>query len=180
MTEIEFMAWPKTPRLNREMIVTEKIDGTNACVIVSDDGRVAAQSRKRLIEPGDDNYGFAKFVHERAGELADALGPGHHFGEWWGHGIQRGYGLPKGERFFSLFNVDRWADASLPDRVLTVPLLHRGPFCTEEIDYQVSELDVVGSRAADFDRPEGVIVYHTASNSSFKVLIEGNEGHKGE
>ena len=54
---IEFRAWPKTPRLNgASMVITEKIDGTNACIIVTEDGRrIGAQSRNRLISPGDDN-----------------------------------------------------------------------------------------------------------------------------
>ena len=34
------------------------------------------------------------------------LVPGRHFGEWWGSGIQRGYGLD--EKTFSLFNAYRW------------------------------------------------------------------------
>lgn len=29
---IEFEAWPKTPRLNRDIVITEKIDGTNAAI----------------------------------------------------------------------------------------------------------------------------------------------------
>lgn len=33
----EFEGFEKIPRLNREMIVTEKIDGTNASVLVPDD-----------------------------------------------------------------------------------------------------------------------------------------------
>jgi hypothetical protein len=33
---IEFQGWPKTPRLFRDMIVTEKIDGTNSAVIIEE------------------------------------------------------------------------------------------------------------------------------------------------
>ncbi len=35
--------------------------------------------------------------------------PATYFGEWWGSGVQRGYGLQKGDKRFSLFNVSRWA-----------------------------------------------------------------------
>ena len=45
----EFKEFQKIPRLYREVIVTEKIDGTNACVVVGEDGSVGAQSRSRII-----------------------------------------------------------------------------------------------------------------------------------
>jgi hypothetical protein len=53
------------------------------------------------------------------------LGPGRHFGEWWGAGIQRRYGLT--EKRFSLFNVTRWGEAR-PACCHVVPTLYRGPF----------------------------------------------------
>lgn len=34
--ELEFTPWPKTFRMNRDVIVTEKIDGSNAAVKVID------------------------------------------------------------------------------------------------------------------------------------------------
>jgi RNA ligase len=129
----QFKAWPKTPRLNRNCIATEKIDGTNSAVIVeilehegdyTNDAvaivqapndvwyGVYAQSRRRLLRPGKstDNFGFAGWVQENALELAAGLGEGYHYGEWWGSKIQRGYGLTDGEKRFSLFNVSRWHD----------------------------------------------------------------------
>ena len=182
MFEFEFREWPKTPRLNRDMVITEKIDGTNACVVVSKDGcEVGAQSRSRVITPDDDNYGFARWVYENAGALADTLGPGYHFGEWWGSGVQRGYGLTKGEKRFSLFNVKRWADVDLPvDGLGVVPVLFRGLFDCRTIECALLDLIQHGSKAAlGFMRPEGVVVYHTAANQVFKVLIENDGLPKG-
>src|SRR6185369_17529395 len=99
--DIAFQPWPKIPRLNRDITITEKIDGTNAAVGVSYDKAVVwAQSRTRIITPQNDNAGFAKWVEQNARELADVLGPGLHFGEWWGQGVQRGYGMTR--KFFSL------------------------------------------------------------------------------
>lgn len=121
-----FEAFPKIHRLeNTKLWITEKIDGTNASVYIGEDGTVCAASRSRWITPEDDNFGFAKWVKEHEEELKVGLGPGHHFGEWWGHGIQRGYNQPKGVRHFSLFNVGRWIapDVTLPECVETVPLL---------------------------------------------------------
>lgn len=178
MSELTFEPWPKIPRLNRDIVITEKIDGTNAAVIVTEDGQVGAQSRTRLITPDADNFGFAKWVSDNSAELASTLGPGRHFGEWWGSGIQRGYGLAKGERRFSLFNVNRYASAdfsSLPG-VALVPTLYVGPFTTDVVAGTVAELAANGSVASrGFMRPEGVVVFHTAAQSVFKVMVEGDE-----
>jgi hypothetical protein len=187
----EFVPYPKTPRLFRDVIITEKIDGTNAAVGVGEDGEVWAQSRKRLIEPtkNGDNAGFARWVADNAEPLASILGPGLHFGEWWGSGIQRGYGLEKGEKRFSLFNVDRWADVlddditedalnyfGAPIGLGVVPTLYRGPFRTVAVHEALDKLRLEGSLAAPgFMRPEGVCVFHTASRTVFKALLEGDD-----
>jgi hypothetical protein len=173
----EFKEFPKIHRLFRDVIVTEKIDGTNACVIVGEDGTVSAQSRTRIITPQDDNFGFAAWVAEHAEELRE-LGPGHHFGEWWGSGIQRRYGLT--ERRFSLFNTHRWSE-SRPACCHVVPVIGSGNLdgwalaksCIETLREQ-------GSFAAPgFMKPEGVVVFHTASNALFKATLEKDEERKG-
>jgi hypothetical protein len=180
-SDVEFKAWPKTPRLFRDMVITEKIDGTNAAVIVTEDFEVAAQSRNRLITPEADNFGFARWVQENGEELARTLGPGRHFGEWWGSGIQRGYGLTKGEKRFSLFNVSRYGavDLSAVPGLSTVPVVYSGPFETESVRGAVETLRVRGSLASPgFDRPEGVIVFHTAAQQVYKVTLENDESPK--
>lgn len=119
---MEFVGFPKMARLNREIVITEKIDGTNAQIYITlptadvDADKVVAEvkpyvilagSRTKWITPGkqSDNAGFAAWVEANAEELFK-LGPGQHFGEWWGGKIQRGYGLT--EKRFSLFNTSRW------------------------------------------------------------------------
>ena len=178
-SEFEFKAWPKTARLKRSMILTEKLDGTNACIYVNDDAtEVGAQSRNRVITPENDNAGFARWVWENAGGLADTLGPGYHYGEWWGNGIQRTYGLGQGDKRFSLFNSERWdaADVASVIQLGVVPVLYRGAFDTAVIDDVVADLARGGSAAAPgFMRPEGVIVYLPAARSGFKVLVENDE-----
>jgi RNA ligase-like protein len=175
MIDFEFVGFPKTPRLHKEVIVTEKIDGTNAAVVITEDGKIGAQSRTRLISPFEDNFGFARWVHDNANELI-LLGPGHHFGEWWGSGIQRGYGLPKGEKRFSLFNVDRWADDTIRPRCChVVPVLARGLSFEHCVPQALHELQLYGSRVAPgFMNPEGVMAYHTASRSYFKQTFGGD------
>ncbi|MEQ4716123.1 RNA ligase family protein [Nonomuraea sp. B19D2] len=175
--DLVFEPWPKTPRLFdlKGVVVTEKIDGTNACVIIGEDGDIGAQSRNRLIFPTVDNYGFAAWVWDNRDGLAETLGPGRHYGEWWGRGIQRGYDLP--ERRFSLFNTEKWghfAEEAPPVPGLgVVPVLYDGPFSTDAINGVSLDLVLNGSKVAPgYKRPEGVCVYHRAAARVFKVIID--------
>lgn len=193
----EFIPFAKLARLSREVLITEKLDGTNACIFISEHGDIVAGSRTRWINPQADNYGFAKWVDGNKAELLK-LGPGRHFGEWWGGGVQRSYGLK--EKRLSLFNVTRWAlygteprairQASkeapdrlqdvLPEIVGLVPLLWTGIFTTEAVSTQIERLRTFGSMAAPgFMNPEGVVVYHTASGAMFKKTIDKDELPKG-
>ena len=189
---LSFLEWPKIPRLSRDIVITEKIDGTNAQIIIDDKGeQIAAASRSRLITPEDDNYGFAGWVQKNKDELL-RLGPGRHFGEWWGAGIQRKYGL--GEKRFSLFNTGRWhsdintmTHSSNPTRCHEVPVCHVVPvlyfgvFTDTAVDRAISMLIEHGSYAANgFMDPEGVVVYHSASKTYFKKTCKNDEKAKGE
>lgn len=177
--EIPFVAFPSIPRLKREMVVTEKLDGTNAQVYITEDGRMLAGSRNRWVTPDDDNYGFAAWVRDHEEELR-ALGPGHHFGEWWGAGIQRRYGLD--EKRFSLFNAGRWtADNPPPECCRVVPVLYQGDFSMQAVEDCLYKLGTEGSVAAPgFMNPEGVVVFHVQSRQLFKVTLDKNDGHKSE
>ena len=181
MFEFEFTAFPKIARLNREVVVTEKIDGTNAQVIVSDDGtELHAASRTKLITPETDNAGFARWVQENKEDLL-TLGPGSHFGEWWGSGIQRKYGLVNGEKRFSLFNTHRWGpDETRPRCCHVVPVLWSGMFQDFHPDDMIAALVRDGSAAAPgFMNPEGIVIFHTAGNHLFKKTVLKDESPKG-
>lgn len=169
---IEFSEFPKMARLSREVVVTEKIDGTNAQVFVGDDGLILAGSRSRWITPENDNFGFAAWVRDHADELRE-LGPGRHFGEWWGAGIQRRYGIA--DKRFSLFNVLRWSEKR-PACCGVVPTLYRGQFDTAAIDDTLDKLAQYGSVCAPgFMKPEGIVVFHIAGNVGFKKTIEKDD-----
>jgi hypothetical protein len=189
---MEFVGFPKIARLSREIVVTEKIDGTNAHIcIVEQEGHpipgaifwkdglsLLAGSRTRWITPGDDNYGFARWAVNNGEELLQ-LGPGSHFGEWWGQGIQRNYGLK--EKRFSLFNVGRWNIENRPPEIChVVPTLYTGIFNTMTVHNVLGELGEFGSEAAPgFMRPEGIIIYHSAARTMFKKTIEKDDQPKG-
>lgn len=231
MSALEFQEWPKIARLNRNITVTEKIDGTNAAVVIVPTHRLAhvtdrafgqydrthltnladlthevarvlvpaegggydefsvfAQSRTRFITPEADNYGFAAWVKRHAQGLVEALGEGTHFGEWWGAGIQRKYGLTGSDKRFSLFNTNRWDPADIRAEVFhrgitglgVVPVLYEGPFSQAAIQDCMARLYGGGSRAASgFMRPEGIVIWHEAARTSFKVTLEGDEAPKG-
>jgi len=209
---VEFVEFSKIKRLSRECIITEKIDGTNAQIFIPSIDSVTdyenwkqwggetpflVGSRTRWITPDNDNYGFARWCYENAEELL-ILGPGRHYGEWWGSGINRGYGLPKGEKRWSLFNTVRWCLYSTePQQIQTgdprqvkmqdilpaccslVPVLYRGIFNSEAVEDCLTTLFRSGSQVVpDYMNPEGVIIYHIAGNVAFKKTL-GNDGHKG-
>lgn len=195
---MEFQPFKKIARLSRQCFITEKIDGTNGLVGISEvgvipdgvnqpvrivetkDGPVSiyAGSRSRWLQPGKttDNFGFARWVLDNSDELLQ-LGPGYHHGEWWGQGINRGYGLD--HRRFSLFNVSRWSGPTrggAPECCSVVPILFEGIFDTMTVDASIRVLRYFGSLAAPgYDKPEGIVVYHTASGGFFKRTLENDE-----
>lgn len=166
---MDFIKWPKIPRLEHEIFhISEKIDGTNACIIITDAGDIGAQSRTRLITPEDDNYGFARWVDNNAEQLKSDLGPGHHFGEWWGQGIQRGYNLV--EKRFSLFNPTKQSSICC-----NVPIISSCPqvVLTEVLEVTINQLITEGSRAAPgYMKPEGLVIYGERSHVYWKVIID--------
>ena len=195
---IEFQPFPKLARLSRGCVITEKLDGTNAQIIIEkvpEDQRllgvpeghgphnyittnegaflIAAGSRTRLIAPGKttDNFGFAAWVYENSFELLK-LGEGRHFGEWYGQGIQRGYGLT--EKRFALFNTHRWHEQHpRPACVSVVPIIHIDEFSSYAVNRAMHCLETYGSLAVPgFMNPEGIVVYHEASKVSFKQTFD--------
>ena len=207
-----FTKFDSIPRLRRDMIVTEKIDGTNAQVCIIDEAAegflglpaatpiaqaehlfLYAGSRKQWITPDTDNYGFARWVMNHTEELL-TLGPGHHFGEWWGQGIQRKYGM--NHKVWSLFNRKRWHTAAsgswtapvdaevlstlAPECCDVVPILGWGEFDLDIIDVCLHQLEVQGSSAAPgFRKPEGIVVWHRAANQLFKQTFFNDGVPKG-
>jgi hypothetical protein len=176
---MEFEEFPKIARLSRECTITEKIDGTNACILITDDGQFLTGSRTRWITPEDDNFGFSRWAHENKDCLMK-LGPGRHFGEWWGAGIQRKYGQA-GKRF-SLFNTFRWLDDAVrPECCGVVPVLYQGLFTTDAIGTVMERLQALGSVAAPgFTNPEGIIVYHHAARVYMKKTLHKDDEWKGK
>jgi len=178
----EFQEFKKIPRLSRLCTITEKIDGTNGVIYIGEDGEFQVGSRSRWLQPekNNDNYGFARWAYSHKDELLK-LGPGYHYGEWWGLGIQRNYSLK--EKRFSLFNTFRWSDSLglRPACCSVVPVLWEGIFHTPKVWEILDDLQRNGSIASPgFTQPEGIIIYHQAAKQYFKKTVEKDEAHKGE
>lgn len=178
---MEFESFPKITRLKRNIVITEKIDGTNAQIAIGEDGEFFTGSRNRWLTPENDNYGFSRWAHEHKEELM-LLGPGRHFGEWWGQGIQRRYDME--EKVFSLFNVARWYpdNPNTPSCCRVVPVLYEGNMDTGSIQKIMDELRQAGSFATphEFMKPEGIVVWHSASKVLSKLTFDYDETGKPE
>lgn len=194
----DFQAWPKTPRHKPlHCHITEKIDGTNAqivirrpdptndgplphevCVVADDAGGpyilyVSAASRTRFITPESDNFGFARWVRDHAAELV-ALGVGRHYGEWYGAGIQRRYGLD--HKRFALFHERE--STTRPACCEVVPTLYHGFYSPEVVTEIHERLMHTGSQAVPgWMRPEGVVI-RLVNNAHMQKITDAVAGSK--
>jgi len=179
------------------MTITEKIDGTNSAIHIEQvvfgprapganypEGTafvrhggslwaVAAQDRNKFLSGNSDNHGFYEWVWDRAECLAIDLGPGVHFGEFWGRKINSGYNMTS--KRLSLFNTRKWTDKQLTfitDGLGVVPVLYEGGFSTNQVLNVMESLSDSGSIASPgFMKPEGVCVYHHRSRQIFKYTF---------
>ena len=201
---MEFEKFGSLTRFSQGWTITEKLDGTNGQIaisprytteyddvavraLVAEDGieyNIFAGSRNRWLQPTKerDNMGFARFVAENASELLK-LGEGRHFGEWYGSGIQRGYGLTKGDKRFALFNAGRWSDADIrPEccEVVHTFLLDEyvsNPYAAAQ--GVMSMMETQGSyHIPGFMKPEGIVMFHRKSGTSFKKTFDYDEKGK--
>lgn len=181
-----FKSWPKTTRLYSDVIITEKIDGTNCAIIFGEtpyglgageyteggglviDGREAVintQSRNQLCTPSKDHMGFATWAYDNADALFDVLGFGYHYGEWTIHGVDK--------PMFFLFNTYRWTDKisklqSANSQLSVVPVLYEGKYSTEVVENTLEFLRIHGSQVTK-SVPEGVCVYFHDNKTVFKA-----------
>jgi len=241
---MEFQKFNKIPRLSRDIVISEKIDGTNGQIVImrrqdlhnsfftewnqgvgtdeamkefidkyclyktlamTDENDILymfAGSRTRWLSVDSgkncDNHGFARWVKENAEELLK-LGKGRHFGEFYGKGINRNYGLD--EKRLALFNVKKWHQHNKEKRLISinsktkeekytspapkcckvVPILYEGMFNTITIDTILMRLKMEGSKAVPgFMNAEGICIYHTASGHLYKKTILNDEKPKGQ
>lgn len=182
MEDNEFQKFNEIVRLNTNVVITEKIHGTNAQISVQEYApekhSVRAGSRERWVTPEDDNYGFARKIYDNQDEVIKALGVGRHFGEWYGSGINSGYNLK--EKRFALFNSYRWAPAKeqglLPSWIDVVPVLYQGAFKDGIIQEVMTRLKLEGSAISKgFMKPEGIVIRFDRNGAMFKHVFDAEE-----
>jgi len=157
--------------------------GAVAVIETEDDTfAIYAGSRNRWLSLEKDNFGFARYVHDNAEQLVN-LGIGRHYGEWYGSGIQRTYGLSGGDKRFALFNVLRDYDfANLPPNVEKVHAFVTNEYL--ESPYHMAEewmedMSVNGSRQVPgFESPEGLVLFHRKSGTTFKKTFDYDDKGK--
>lgn len=173
---VEFKAWPKIPRnVLSDVYITEKMNGTNACIIIEGGAVVGVQSRKRFITPGkdNDNYGLAGWV-ERNMDNVLLLGDGRHYGEWTGLGIN-GNDHNLEDKQYYLFDTRRWHSGNLPPepfKVVRILVVHE--YSTKLVEDTMCELKAHGE--AQGYTPEGIIIYFPKLDLREKVTFNFNKG----
>lgn len=196
------MTYPKfgsIPRWYKDFTISEKIDGSNGLIAVFEEGieydllrtdgiepvafhesyAIFAGSRNRWLsaEKTKDNAGFAQWVREHSAD-ASLLGPGLHYGEWYGRGIQRGYGLD--HKRFALFNTHRWG-TSRPDNFDVVPVLWQGSGddIQSGIDEAITQLFLKGSALVEgYRNPEGLVIYSHENRVYWKKTLDNDRSPK--
>lgn len=182
-----FESFPDIKKLGAAaLFITQKIHGSNAQIFIfqQEDGSLdlACGSRSRWVAPGNDNYGFAEMVYANKQEFIDKLGPGRHYGEWAGPGINSGEGLKV--KTFILF--DHWKyppERPLPPNTIIVPVLYSGAFDMSKVEECMDDLRKNGSKLVPgFMAPEGIVV--RIKGERYKVVFQAEEakwkGHKDE
>jgi hypothetical protein len=99
---------------------TVKLHGTNAGIGLTKEDRFWAQSRKHLVTPETDNYGFGEYVYNNEEYFTDILKEIRtrfngttvlFFGEWCGDNIQTNVALQKLPKMFVMYAIrvdDNW------------------------------------------------------------------------
>lgn len=194
---MEFKEFSKIERLTRiQFVITQKIHGSNAQIFITpkfkdmrleeprtlDNGmidfneqvpdgfEIRAGSRNRWLHPSDDNYGFAAYVEANKDEIIRILGPGRHYGEWAGPGINSGEGLTQK----TLILFDWWKHPPqkvLPPQMVAVPVLYNGEPDFTQIEKAMTDLQLNGSKLVPgFMRPEGIVV--TVAGTRYKKVFD--------
>lgn len=174
----DFESFPDIKKLGKAaLFITQKIHGTNAQIYIfqQEDGTLdlACGKRSSWCVPGKDNFGFAEMVYANKQEFIEKLGPGRHYGEWAGPGINSGEGLKK--KTFVLFDHWRYpVERPLPPHTVVVPVLYEGPFDMSKVEESMNDLRVNGSKLVPgFMAPEGVVV--RIKGERYKVVFQDEE-----
>lgn len=179
--------YPSIQRLSSETVfITEKIDGTNGIIHITPDGLVLAGSRNRWLmdDAGtpikEDNFCFAAWVYENR-EMLKRLGAGTHYGEWYGKGIQREYGMAecRWASFETFGDIDK---RGIPQVDCVPTLCIRQIDSLNILDEVIADLIKTGSRLVPgFMDPEGIVIsFKNMNKTRFKKYCKDDKVHKSQ
>lgn len=188
MSTTNYNSFPSIERLeNIYCVISEKIDGTNGLIEINETN-VRFGSRNRYISFSDDNAGFANFFRHyearfedvakdiitKEPESSDESYPLRIYGEWFGCGIQRGYGLK--DKFFmpfSFFYGEKLIEYQVPN-VITPNIMYTGKFSMEVVNTCMQQLKLNGSGVVkDYKQPEGIVIFFPKYNFRLKETFNG-------
>lgn len=173
-----FPKYPKTLRYeNLRVVITEKIDGTNGLIEISPDG-VRFGSRNCYLNEHKDNYGFFNFFSQFENRIMESFSPEydglvHIYGEWFGAGIQRTYGLK--EKYFMPFSP-YWANTLIEVGVPNIVppyQFYAGKMDSVREEMAFQTLKEEGSQLVPgWKRPEGIIIHYLDNNLKIKRTLD--------
>ena len=152
-------------------------------------------SRNRYITFNNDNAGFANFFRHYETKLKDIAKdiivaanseasqtnekptegyPFRIYGEWFGRGIQRDYGLK--DKFFmpfSYFYAEKLIEYQVPN-IITPNVMYTGKFSMEVVNTCMQQLKLNGSGLVkDYKQPEGIVIFFPKYNFRLKETFDG-------
>lgn len=109
----------EAPKETLKFVGTVKLHGTNASVVLDNEGNIYTQSKKNIITPEQDNYGFAQYVEDNKehafkpmlARIFSSIEYNNKFeyiavyGEWCGKGIQDKVAITQLDKMFVIFGI---------------------------------------------------------------------------
>ena len=200
-----YASFPSIERLeNIYCVISEKVDGTNSLIEINEvfpvgepkEIQVRFGSRNRYITFNNDNAGFANFFRHYEARFKDVAAdiilkelevsgetltecqeqyPLRIYGEWFGSGIQRGYGLK--DKFFmpfSTFYAEKLIEYQVPN-IIKPNIMYTGKFSQEIADICMQTLTNGSLVIPEFKRPEGIVIHFPKYNLRLKQTFEGSK-----
>lgn len=161
-----------------QIVVTEKIDCSNASFTLDEQGDLQVFSRNVLLDDSNSLNGFYQWVHENI-ETKHLMANHVYFGEWLGnpHKVQ----YAGHEKQFFLFdvysnNVELYLPFTLVEdearilKINLVPVFYRGEFISFEHLEGFVGMTALGGKIGDHDSGEGIVVKNF-SNQGFAKMV---------
>ena len=201
-----YASFPSIERLeNIYCVISEKVDGTNGLIEINEvfpvgepkEIQIRFGSRNRYITFNNDNADFANFFRHYEARFKDVAAdiilkelevsgetltecqeqyPLRIYGEWFGSGIQRGYGLK--DKFFmpfSTFYAEKLIEYQVPN-IVKPNIMYTGKFNKLTADMCMNTLAIHGSGIIkDYKRPEGIVIHFPKYNFRLKQTFEGSK-----